>query len=320
MQHVAAAMDASAAQLTAAVAALAAATAAASSSSGSSGGAAGSVITLKGSAGCLLRQADGHSALLLGAFQQASCTLSSTGHFSLEASLPAAPAAVRLILSAFRAYSGLQQLGLQQELQPIPNELPHPDLDVSSEQGRAFPVLHRAMKVLTAHVDRDGVIDMLQSCPSASKLLLLPEFVSCLAIMAAVTVLGLDVSGNMPRAAGPPAAGSSSVSEEGSSSTRSSADAALQQAAPVAGRRRQQQQQAGSIDNGSSSGLGNGMRLDSLTPLSCTLFDSLGVTKETVLQAARLAKADGLTTTSYLHMYMVIYNSVLGHQVSVLNS
>jgi hypothetical protein len=227
---------------------------------------------------------------------------------------------VRLILSAFKAYSRLQQLGLQQELQPIPNELPHPDLDVSSEQGRAFPVLHSAMKVLTENLVKDGVIDMLQSSPSVSELLLLPEFVSCLAIMAVVTVLGLDVSGNMPRAAGPPAAGSSSVSEEGSSSTRSSADAALQQAAPVAGRRRQQQQQqqqAGSTDSGSSSGLGNGMRLDSLTPLSCSLFDVLGVTKETVLQAARLAKADGLTTTSYLSMYMVIYNCVLGHQVSV---
>jgi hypothetical protein len=228
---------------------------------------------------------------------------------------------VRLILSAFRAYSRLQQLGLQQELLPRSIELLHPDLEVSSDHGRAFPALHKAMKVLTVHLDKDGVTDILQSCPGASELLLLPDFVSCLAIMAVVTVLGLNVSSDMPRAAGPPAAHSSNVPGAGSS-TRSSGGAP---AAPVAGRRRRQQQRAESTSSdsrGSSggSGLGNVVRLDSLTPLSCSLFDLLGVSKEMVLQAARLAKADGLTTTSYLHMYMGIYNSVLGHQVSVLNS
>jgi hypothetical protein len=40
--------------------------------------------------------------------------------------------------------------------------------------------------------------------------------------------------------------------------------------------------------------------VDSLSPLSCGLFGILGVTKETVLQAARAAQSRGVTSLGHL--------------------
>jgi hypothetical protein len=315
LQRLGPAMDAAAAQLTAAVAA---ATTAPSSSSGSSGSTAEFAATQQGSElYSLLRQADCHCVLLLRTFLLASCVLSSTGRFSLEAALPAAPAAVRLMLSVFQACSKLQQLRLQQLLLPEAPGLLHPEIKISNEWGLSVSLT--AMKALTFPL-WDGVAAMLRSCPAASELLLLPEFVSCLAIMSVVTVLGLDLttgsSKGAARVAGAPASRSSSA-PGASCSTRSSGGSGIGSGTgrrlPGPSRQQQQHTSSTSSDSGSSSGV----RLDSLTPLSCKLFDILGVRKETALEAARLASSDGLTTLAHMQKDMVCYSSVLRHQVGL---
>jgi hypothetical protein len=58
------------------------------------------------------------------------------------------------------------------------------------------------------------------------------------------------------------------------------------------------------------------MRQDSLTALSCCLFDILGVTKETVLQAAGVANSAGLATLGNLQALVSLYSRVLQYQVS----
>jgi hypothetical protein len=56
--------------------------------------------------------------------------------------------------------------------------------------------------------------------------------------------------------------------------------------------------------------------LDSvLTPLSCSVFDILGVTKETALQLALQAEHDGCTTPASLDTVLQVYRIVLNHQV-----
>jgi hypothetical protein len=84
------------------------------------------------------------------------------------------------------------------------------------------------------------------------------------------------------------------------------------------GMQQQQRQQLGSMRSGGGSGLNSGVGLDSLTPLSCRLFDvdMLGVTKEGVLQVARLAKSEGFTTLSNLNALVTLYCSVFRQQVS----
>jgi hypothetical protein len=121
------------------------------------------------------------------------------------------------------------------------------------------------------------VAGLLQLCPAASELLLSPELLSCLSIMLVVIVLGLDMSTDRPDAYKP--------SEE--------------------------QRQAGSR----GSGLVSGGRLDSLTPLSCGLFDALGVPKGTVLHAAMVAHSQGFSTLLNFKIFLASYNSVLDHQV-----
>jgi hypothetical protein len=117
LQQMAAGMDAAAARLTAAVAALTAATAITDStnSSSSSSTAMNPHVQLD-----IIQQQLSYSAVQfesclieLQNVYMVSCTLSPTGTFKLSAALPAAPAAVRLILTTFQSYSKLQQL-LQQ--------------------------------------------------------------------------------------------------------------------------------------------------------------------------------------------------------------
>ena len=175
-----------------------------SSSSGASGIAAECATTQNGSElYSLLRQADCHCVLLLRTFLLASCVLSSAGRFTLEAALPAAPADVRLMLSIFKACSRLKQLGLQQLLLPEAPSVLHSDVELSCEWG--LPALLSAMKTLAFPL-KNGVAATLQSCPGACELLLVPEFVPCLAIMSVVTVLGLDTSSGGATGGGHPAA------------------------------------------------------------------------------------------------------------------
>jgi hypothetical protein len=107
-------------------------------------------------------------------------------------------------------------------------------------------------------------------------MLLSSDLVPCLAITVLVATLGLDTSGNM---LGGHSAMHSSSSGAGSSTAvrASTAQGSSQQAAPA----------SGSSSTSSSSGrLGNGISLDSLTPLSRGLFGLLGVDQGVLLQAA----------------------------------
>lgn len=131
--------------------------------------------------------------------------------------------------------------------------------------------------------------EALQAYPAARELVQMQELVSCVAVVLVAAALGLGDSRD-DGAAGIPAASSSS--------------------APV---RQQQQQEASSSSSGS---LSIGMRLDSWTPLSCSLFDVLGVTKETVVQAARLAGSEGLVTVAEMETLGLAYRCVLKFQVS----
>jgi hypothetical protein len=298
LQHLGPAMDAAAARLTAAVAALAAA------SSGSSGTSTALPSTTQRDSMQLLvscvEKADKLCGLLLEACQLTSSVLSQQARFSFEPALAAAPAAMRLILTGFQACSKLQLLW-QQNRQLLP-PLVCKVAAFGSSFLRRFCCIGLVLPVVVFN-------DSLQSSPAGRALLLSPDYVSCLAIVLAVTVLGLwlDAGSDDGRAgATAPAARSSSAPGVGSS---------------TGARRRQQQQQAGG-SNGSGSSSGNGgrvrcsLRLDSVAPLSCSLFDTLGVTKETVLQAARLAKAERLASVREVESLAMVYGCVLQYQVS----
>jgi hypothetical protein len=115
------------------------------------------------------------------------------------------------------------------------------------------------MTVLASALKGD-VPRLLQSCPAADTLLLMPEFAACLTIMSLVALIALDTT-------------TSSSSSSTSSGVHRSTGSRRRD--PT----RQQRQQASLTERGSdggSSDLGIGVRMDSLTPLSRSLFDLLG--------------------------------------------
>ena len=352
LQHMASCMDAAAALLTAAAAAVAAA---AANSGGSTLGAAGTLqdrISFQ-RLGCFVNTA-ACCRCLLQYFHLTSCVLSDRqgappGMFVLPAALPAAPAAVRLIITLLQAYGRLQQ---QQQLQHVMDEISQSDQD----WAKALPVVPRVMSALVGALKDESLHHPLQSCPGASELLLLPEFVSCLALMPVVIVLGLDTSSNNGAgAAATPStlsgssrsspgrqvlgaarqqqlaqqavSGSSSSGGSGSSSRGGAGSSGRGGASSSGGgRARAGSSSRGAAGNSGSSssravssrgsGLSSGVRMDSVTPLSCGLFDILGVTKETAVELAAFAEYDGLTTLAHLETLLEIYRTVLKHQVS----
>ena len=318
LQHLGPAMDAAAAWLT--TAALAALAGAAATTGSSSSSTAGASVTQQPSSPLqhitFHVNADACCKYLLQIFKLASCVVSPT--LALQGVLPAAPAAVRMALTVFQIHDKLQQLKQQRDTGS-------PRV-VSSQALRAAI---NAIVTVTASFEGDfEVPSMLRSCPAASALVQMAEFVSCLAIMAVAIAMGVDTSsGGIASAAATPAASSSS----GASSSTS-------RRVPGAGRQQPPTQQAasgsdrcwaGSSGSGrggvsssggassNSSGLSNGVRLDNLTPLSCSLFDILGVNQQTVLLFARLANADNFTRPQHLQVLLKMYSIVLVYQVSM---
>jgi hypothetical protein len=260
------------------------------------------VLTCMMKASQALLESDHSCGCLLRMFQLASCVLAPKGDFSIEAALPAAPAAVRLMLKAFQAHSKIQEVTQQPLLQHGLWQGAYSNLSACIT---ALEMSTRVMWMLAEALQGD-VHGMMRSCPAVSELLLSPEIVSCLAITSIMTVLGPDVSsGDGTGPAATQAASSSSSSSRGPSSGGSAGRL-------IAAGRQQQPSSA----QGSSSSLGHGVRLDSLTPLSCNLFDILGVNKETALQATRLATSDAAPLNSNLHALVTTYCSVLQYQVS----
>jgi hypothetical protein len=273
LQHLGTAMDAAAARLTAAVAALAAASSNSGSShaGGSSSGGSGSSDNSSGPSSTEQVSIQQLTLDVMGENFQSSCMLkilllasyplSPTGIFSIQAVLPAAPAAMRMMLTVFQNYHR------------------QPPLQLFSHSNNPLLEMHKFMLSFACGL-RGDVAGTLQLCPAASELLLSPELLSCLAIMLVVIVLGLDTSTDRTDAYTP--------SEK----------------------QRQEQRQAGSSGSGLS-----GARLESLTPLSWGLFDTLGVTKGTALHAALVAQAQGFSTLFNFKVLLASYNSVLDHQV-----
>jgi hypothetical protein len=231
---------------------------------------------------------------LLGAFQLLSSVLQTEGLATCRVAWPAAPAAACLILTVCQTHSQLQTLRQQQ---PVGSLI---DTIMTQPDGQwALDNVFRAVLLLAwESIHTDPAV--LQSLPGAAELLLLPEFVSCLAIMLLVAVLGFDTRGAATAvAAARPAATSSGTGDPSSSSV-------------------QQQQQQAPRQAGSSSGgaLDNGVQLDSLTPLSCSLFGVLGVSREGLILAAYLGKAKGITDAPCLTTWLTAYTTWVSQQVS----
>ena len=231
---------------------------------------------------------------------------------NLEAGLPAAPAAMRLIHTAFRTCSRLQQLA-GREGSPAPLLLLAADKTFQGDCRFTSRMLYWALYDIAGAMYAENVTGALQSLPGACELLLCPELVPCLAITVLVGLLGLTT--RKQKAAGrgsgnKGAVGSASGSSSSSASLGSSAgDGAGGSSGSSSGRgmltsqTQEHMQQpatpaatistAGSSTSSSSSSvtrtarLPNGISLDSLTPLSRGLFSLLGVDEDVLLEVAR---------------------------------
>jgi hypothetical protein len=296
LQHLGPAMDAAAARLTAAVAALAATT---TSSCGGSTRTAVSTTTQQDSMHrqvSRVEKADELCGWLLKAFHMTSNVWPLQARFSFEAALPFAPAATRLILTGSQTCSKVQQLWQQQKEQ-LPLQVGNLAAVRNSFFTR-FDTLPLALLAVPAAVYSDS----LQSTPAGRELLLSHDFMSCLAFVLVVTVLGLWLD-------------TSSDGQTGSSATPAVSSSSAAGVGSSTGSGTQQQGQAGSISSSGDS-IRSSVRLDSVAPLSCSLFDVLGVTKETALQAARLAGSEGLVTVAEMETLGLAYGCVLKFQVS----
>lgn len=228
---------------------------------------------------------------------------------SFEVALPAAAAAVQLHRLIFTTGSSFLQLA---SMEGIPEAVVRLARDADFQQnctgslGEAHWAIGELLKSAHNHSSTKG---SLQSLPGARELLLCPDLVPCLAVTVLVTVLGLDTgaqeedtgSGSRSKHAAQGASSSSSSSAAGSSSrtasgsSSSSRQASAPQGAPpqqVDSSTRYLRPGSSSTSRRSSSGRqANGISLDSLTPLSRSLFSLLGVEQGVLLQAAVGAKA-----------------------------
>lgn len=300
LQHLGPGMDAAAAWLAEAKAAVAAAAAAAptTASSTNSTAAADMLAASNLQLPYTAVEADLYCTCLLDTFESVARVLSPTERILHKDALPAAPAAVRLCLSAFQAHSALQQLD-QLSSDHVPG------------QQRLFMVQHAVAVLLSLAREIDGdAAAAVQSCPGAEPLLLSPELVSGMAVMSVVTVLGLDTSSQVGTGAADAPATRGSRRGGGTGRKRPGTRGQQQQ------NRLPLLQQAASGSGGSCSGLSNGVRLGSLTPLSRSLFDILGVAEETMLHAAELGRPTVRTSLEGLQLSLEAFGSLLAYQVS----
>jgi hypothetical protein len=304
LQHLGASMDAAAAGLTAAATALAAAVTTSTSTALPPTIQQERMQRLLGN----VVRADAQCGRVLQLFWSVSNVLSPADDVNVGAMLPAMPAAVRFVLKGLQCRSRLQRFKQWKQLGQLGD-----GLFTSSCPSLAF----NAMRVVASK----GVAIALRLLPGTGELLRSPEVLSCLALVLLVTVLGLD-TGSANSTGGRLSTGSSSG--VGSSMSRQHPSTREQQSQQ---QQQQQQQQQGSGSGSSSAaggncgrsvGLGDAVQLGCLMPLSCSLFDMLGVSKKTAVQAARLAlaKSGGWTSLDALTVLMSRYSSVLEHQVS----
>jgi hypothetical protein len=250
----------------------------------------------------------------------------------MEAALPAAPAAVRLIHATFLTHSKLQQLAGRED---TPASIRSLARDAAAPAIYPISLPYSALVDITfgiADCSKDGRSQQL--LPGARELLLCPDLVPCIAIALLVAVFGLDTG----------ARASSKESVRSATSSTKSRDK-HRKALHVPGSLQQQRlaatdssagcHQAGTgssslTSRASNTGrLANGMSLDSLTPLSRNLFGLLGVDQAVVLQAAAVRQGpvviyeDSLVPSSFppqhLSNLISVYQHVVEYQVSEQN-
>ena len=282
LQHMAAMLNGSADDLTAATAA-ACGESGLSSSISSSSTAARRVATK-------LQDTLTHVTRLLCVYHRACQVIAPTASFSLAAGLPAAPAAVRAVLTTFKTCSRVQQLAARDST-PAPVLLLAADAVFWDDSSEFLSVAFRAVTDLAQAVQHHSTDQSLHSLPGVQELLLCPELVPCLAVAILVEALGLVTLVKDKRAedvcsSGRGAASSSSSS---SSSQMPAAQGAAQQpaAAAAASSAGCHQTSSSSQISSSSVGLGIGLSQDGLTPLSCGLFGLLGVDQGVLVHCAR---------------------------------
>jgi hypothetical protein len=214
--------------------------------------------------------------------------------FSMEAALPAAPAAMRMILTTFRTCSRLQQLTGRSD-SSAPLLVLSGDAGFQVDCNDTLRMLYWVGCDLAGTMHTQNVAGALQLLPGAHELLLCPELVPCLAITVLVGLFGLNTG--TQEAAGRGSGSSSRVAAAaGSSRSRGALRAQesfqQQQQTPggpaVPSSKAAGRHQTGSTSSSSSNGrLPNGISLDSLTPLSRGLFGLLGVDQGVLLEVAR---------------------------------
>lgn len=298
LEHLGAGMDAAAALLT--IAAAAAVTAASSSSRAAPKPLAKELSIVQ------LLQAECCCDHLLKTLDLASRVMSPTGDFSWEAALPATAGAVRLVLTVLKTRSRLQQQQITVTEQPGALQVCN-----SYSVGHHEVALRLLLAVAGAADCRAATT---QAHSGLDDLLLSPDLLPFLATMLLVTVLGLRTStAGGASAAALPASSGSTRHEHGSSTgpkLQGSQGRQLHSAHASSSR------DAGRGIGSSSSGCSKGVQVESLTALSSSLFDILGVSKETALQAARLANSARLTVLPQLVVHVSIYRCVADLQVS----
>jgi hypothetical protein len=264
LQHVAAMLSKAANDLTAALAAACGEARLSSSSS---------VVAAE----CVL-DAFRHVSQLLSIHRMACQAVAPTVSFSLEAGLPAAPAAVRALLTTFRACSRVQQLA-SREGSPLPVLLVAASDTYEANNSYYISAAHWGVTDLAQALQQHRLSGTLCSLPGARELLLCPELVPCLAVAVLVEALGL-------------AAG---VGATDSSTSTDSSDGGAQQRPAVAAVAADAASSAGHYQAASSSSSGAldssvGLAMDGLSALSRGLFGLLlGVDEGVLLQGAQEA-------------------------------
>jgi hypothetical protein len=248
--------------------------------------------------------------------------------FNLEAALPAAPAAVRLIVTAFRTCSRLQQLagmeGSSATVQLVAADAAFQDA-FAATLGSAFLTMLDLAQTICVR-SSEGT---LQSLPDINELLRCAELVPCLAITVLVAVLGVDTgahggAGSSAVASWAPASssGGGSIGAGSSSGVQALASqGTLQQqsvsaAAVSAGLPHQSGRSSSSGSTSSCGRLENGVNLGSLTPLSHALFNLLGVEQGVLLSTSAAAKTNHLATWGANNNSITTFDTVMAHQVS----
>jgi hypothetical protein len=216
----------------------------------------------------------------------------SAGSFSYSPglALPAAPAAVRLGLTALRVCS-------------VPQLQAAPMSAVSATVTCVTRTTHDILLGITTTLLRVHV-KAVSHPPGAKELLLSPHIMPCLAIMVVVGLLGLNIGSAAPASA-----------NLGSSGGSSSAGRNQQPRSTAAAGRAMMERWQTQL---TLSGLAERLNPHLTTPLAASLFDMLGVDKDMAVKTAVVAYSGNGLSLERFRLLHDTYCEVLRYQVSGL--